>query len=206
MKHATSRELYAYWDRVRAGAPAPRRSDIEPSDIRRILADTFILEVADRGTYPIRLAGTRICGAYGREIKGDDFLDFWSPQDRDAVATLGTAVAVDAAAAVVSVIARTARDKVVPCELLILPLRHGEAGYDRILGSFAALEQPYWLGSEAIAGQTITSLRLIWPEENPRFLRRASDRAVEEQPVIVPFPVPNQRRRGHLTVLDGGKE
>ena len=61
MKHATSRELYDYWDRLRRGQPAPHRSDIEPSDIRRILADTFILEVADRETYAIRLAGTRIC-------------------------------------------------------------------------------------------------------------------------------------------------
>src|SRR6185436_10758974 len=77
MKHATSRELYQYWDRVRRGQPAPKRSDIEPSDIRRILADTFILEVTDRETYAIRLAGTRICALYGREIKGTNFLDLW---------------------------------------------------------------------------------------------------------------------------------
>ena len=57
MKHATSRELYDYWDRLRRGQPAPHRGDIEPSDIRRILADTFILEVGDRETYMIRLAG-----------------------------------------------------------------------------------------------------------------------------------------------------
>jgi hypothetical protein len=203
MKHATSRELYGYWNRVRGGAPAPRRSDIEPSDIRRILADTFILEVADRGTYPIRLAGTRVCAAYGRELKGDDFLDFWTPEDRDAIATLGTAVATDAAAAVVSIVARTARGKSVPCELVILPLRHSGPAYDRILGSFAALDQPYWLGTEPVAGQTINSLRLIWPDEQPPFLRRRSDRT--ELPAPIPFPVPS-RRRGHLTVLDGGKE
>ena len=206
MKHATSRELYGYWNRVRNGAPAPRRSDIEPSDLRRILADTFILEVADRGTYPVRLAGTRICGVYGREIKGDDFLDFWSAQDRDAMATLGTAVAADAAAAVVSVLARTARDRSVPCELLILPLRHNGPGYDRILGSFATLDQPYWLGTESIVEQTITSLRLIWPDEQPQFLRRSSDRLAEEIPAPIPFPVPDRRKRGHLTVFDGGKQ
>ena len=44
MKHDTSRELFRYWDGIRRGQPAPKRSDIEPSDIRRVLADTFILE------------------------------------------------------------------------------------------------------------------------------------------------------------------
>src|ERR1700693_1227371 len=93
MKHATSRELYDYWDRLRRGQPAPHRGDIEPSDIRRILADTFILEVGDRETYMIRLAGTRICALYGREIKATNFLDLWGAADRQARATPAGGVA-----------------------------------------------------------------------------------------------------------------
>jgi hypothetical protein len=87
MKHVTSRELYDYWNRVRRGRPAPRRNEIEPGDIRRILADTFILEVTGRDRFPIRLAGTRMCGMYGREIKGGNFLDLWTVNDRNAIAT-----------------------------------------------------------------------------------------------------------------------
>ena len=70
MKHATTRELYDYWNRVRGGERAPLRSAIEPSDIRRILGEMFILEVLDRDSYHVRLAGTRICALYCREIKG----------------------------------------------------------------------------------------------------------------------------------------
>ena len=95
LKHKTSRELYDYWDRIRGGDPAPRRSDIEPGDIRSILADTFILEAEDRTTSLIRLAGTRMCALYGREIKGQGFFDFWSDDDRPAIATLATAVTED---------------------------------------------------------------------------------------------------------------
>jgi hypothetical protein len=204
MKHAVSRELYGYWNRVRAGAPAPRRSAIEPSDIRYILADTFILEVSDREQFPIRLAGTRICAAWGREIKGDDFLDFWSDKDRDAMATLATAVAADAAAAVVTVTVRSGREKAVNGELLMLPLRHNGPAYDRILGSFALTEKPYWFGVEPIASQSIVSLRLIWPDEHPTFLRRAGDR-IDDAPAPIPYPPAGRRRRGHLTVFDGGK-
>jgi hypothetical protein len=203
MKHVTSRELYAYWNRVRRGRPAPRRNEIEPSDIRRILADTFILEVGGRDRFPIRLAGTRMCGLYCEEIKGGDFLDLWAPQDRTAIATLATAVAVDAAAAVITAEAKNARHKGVACEILMVPLRHNGPDYDRILGSCAPLERPYWLGTEPVVQQTLVSLRLIWPDEQPSFMRRTSDRPAASP--VIPFPVPDRRRRGHLTVLDGGK-
>jgi len=204
MKHATSRELYDYWDRLRRGQPAPQRGDIEPSDIRRILADTFILEVGDPETYTIRLAGTRICALYGREIKATNFLDLWAADDRQAIATLAAAVSTDAAAAVLSVEGRTPRRRILACELLLLPLRHGKSGYDRVLGSLAPIERPYWIGSEPVTSQSVTSLRLIWPDERPHFMRRASDRVQSDGPVVL--PIDSRRRRGHLFVLDGGKD
>jgi hypothetical protein len=207
MKHATSRELYAYWDRVRRGQPAPTRAEIEPSDIRQILADTFILEVQGRDRYQIRLAGTRICSAYCREIKNTEFLDLWRPADRNAIATLATAVFEDAAGAVVTIDAHTTRNKVLVCELLLLPLRHNAETCNRILGSFATIERPYWLGSEPIVGQEISSLRLIWPDAQPQFMRRKADRGESSANVVpLPFLATSQRRRGHLTVLDGGKD
>src|SRR5882757_2569745 len=204
MKHATSRELYDYWDRLRRGQPAPHRSDIEPSDIRRILADTFILEVGDRETYTIRLAGTRICALYGREIKATNFLDLWAADDRQAIATLAAAVSTDAAAAVLSLEAHTARRRMLTCELLLLPLRHGKSGFDRVLGSLAPTDHAYWIGSEPVTNQSVTSLRLIWPDERPHFMRRASDRPETLEPMAI--PIDNRRRRGHLFVLDGGKD
>ena len=210
MKHGASRELYQYWNRVRGSEPAPQRGAIEPSDLRRILPDTFILEVADREQYLVRLAGTRVCAIYCREIKGTNLLDLWQAEDRSAMATLAAAVSKDGAAAVVTVDARTTRNQDVACELILLPLRHGGATFDRVLGSVAALERPYWLGTEPVVRQAITSLRLIWPEETPHFLRRKTDFRDAARPSApsppIPLPVQNSRRRGHLFVVDGGKE
>ncbi len=203
MKHATSRELYDYWDRIRDGQPAPIRSEIEPSDIRRILADTFILEVIDRERYLVRLAGTRMCALYGREIKGSQFLDLWRDDDRQAVATLATAVCEDAAGAVVSAALFGTRDRTLNCEFLMLPLRHGGPTYDRILGSCAAFERPYWFGSEPIIRQRIASLRLIWPDDRPRFMRPFAERRT---PLPPPIHTGNPRQHGHLFVHDGGKD
>lgn len=204
MKHASSRELFGYWDRIRGGEPAPARNDIEPSDIRRILADTFILEVVNRESYIVRLAGTRICSIYGREVKGTDFLDLWSGEDRQAVATLATAVSVDAAGALISAALFNARDQSAAGEFLLLPLRHGDgASYDRILGSCATLERPYWLSGAAVVRQEVTGLRLVWPDDRPHFLRRTMDR--EQASSVIPFPG-DRRRRPQLTLLEGGKD
>jgi hypothetical protein len=86
-----------------------------------------------------------------------------------------------------------------------LPLRHGKSGYDRVLGSLAPTEQPYWIGSEPVTGQSVTSLRLIWPDARPHFMRRASDRPQQSDGPVV-LPIDSRRRRGHLFVLDGGKD
>src|SRR3954462_15127156 len=207
MKHGASRELYEYWNRVRGSERAPQRSAIEPSDLRRILADTFILEVANRERFDVRLAGTRVWSIYCREIKGTNFLDLFEADDRSAMATLAAAVSEDGAAAVVTVNALTARSDNTACEILLLPLRHGAgAPFDRVLGSMAVLEKPYWLGSEPVTRQTITSLRLIWPDEAPTFMRRRTDLPpLTRSGNFTVFPTMVPRRRGHLYVVDGGK-
>ncbi len=229
MKHSSTRELYEYWQRLRGSRPAPDRTEIEPSDIRRVLGDTFILEVASRTDYRFRLAGTRVCALYGRELKGRDFLSFWKGKDRDAVATLLAAVSQDAGAAVVGINARAAHDRDIACEILLLPIRQKDGGFSRILGSLAPMEDPYWIGIHPVVSQAIVSLRLIWPDERPHFLRRGDDaelpppdpRPVVAAPPAPPVPAPrpsvptrspahpwadaSTRRVGHLVVFEGGK-
>lgn len=215
MKHATTRELYDYWQRLRGSRPAPDRTEIEPSDMRRILGDTFILEADQRLDHRFRLAGTRVCALYGRELKGKDFLSFWQGKDREAIATLLAAVSQDAAAAVFGFEGVSAHGRKLPCEVLVLPVRQKGEGWTRILGSMVPMDDPYWIGIHPIVSQTITSLRLIWPDERPSFLRRGDAVAplattVPTVPIRPPRPigvVPGlaERRVGHLVVLEGGK-
>src|ERR1700728_823423 len=85
MKHAASRELYAYWQELRGRRPAPTRAEIEPGAIRRILSEAFILALDRASGYPFRLAGTRVCALFGRELKGETFLDLWDEPGRRTV-------------------------------------------------------------------------------------------------------------------------
>jgi hypothetical protein len=82
MKHPSIRRLFDYWNERRGARLLPRREDIEPEAIRCVLADTFILSFAPTVGHPIRVAGTRVCALFGREIKGEAFLDVFSTDAR----------------------------------------------------------------------------------------------------------------------------
>ena len=82
MKHAATRMLFSYWDALRGERAAPDRGEIEPGEIRHILADTFILENED-GPARFRLAGTRLCALFGCELKNAPFSAIWDPATPD---------------------------------------------------------------------------------------------------------------------------
>lgn len=207
MKHRNTRELYEYWSRLRGDLAAPFRGAIEPSEIHSLLGDTFILESANPAHYPFRLAGTRLCSHFGRELKGRNFLSMWSEPDIDAIDTLLSAVCIDAAAAVLGVETFNERGQSAPWEMVVLPLSRGGRIYDRILGLMAPLERPYWLEIYPVIRQTITSLRLIWPDEQPILFHPAPTPVPSrpEIPEVPPAAFLQGRRRHHFIVLDGGK-
>lgn len=214
MKHAVTRTLYDYWSRLRGERTAPSRVEIDPGDIRQILGDTFILEAEDRHTYSFRLAGTRLCAAYCRELKGRNLLDMWVGKDREAVACLLAAIVEDGAAAVLGLDACNERGQSTPVEIMMLPLKHeGGPEHTRILGCYAPLKAPYWFGMHPVIRQPVQSLRLIWPDERPSFLLTAEEAAsapVLPEPVAImragPAAVGGGRRVGHLRVIEGGRQ
>lgn len=213
MKHKTTRDLYGYWQVLRRDRPAPERTEIEPAEIRAILGDTFILEVAEAKNFRFRLAGTRVCALYGRELKGRDFTTLWTGKDRETMASLLGAISEEAAAAVIGFTGSTDFGRSVPIECLLLPVRQNGPGYQRILGSIVAMDDPYWLGMHPVMRQSINGLRLIWPEDNRPFLRRGGVVEPVSFSDLPPMPLPHpsvpsfgrERRVQHLTVYEGGK-
>jgi hypothetical protein len=93
MRHSSVRELFDYWNERRGRRVAPERGDIEPGDIRGVLADTFILAFDPPASHPFRIAGTRVCALFGRELKGEAFVDLWTAESRPLVRDLLAVVA-----------------------------------------------------------------------------------------------------------------
>jgi hypothetical protein len=171
MQQPTSRQLYAYWDRIRNGRVAPRRYEIEPSMIAPLLPETFIVEGTQALGYRFRLAGTRICEQFGRELRGADLLNLFEDDDRDAVASLLRTVFANAAVGHGRFRAFSCSNRQASFELVLLPLIHSGETINRVLGAITAIEPPFWLGAEPLLRQEILELNLHWPDGSPAFLQ-----------------------------------
>jgi hypothetical protein len=175
---------------LRGARGAPERNDIDPTAIRGVLADTFILEFNPPAGFPLRISGSRTNALFLRELRGEPFLELWRPQDRAEASEILTAVANEAQPFLLGAIGGPPGVETADVEVLLLPLRHHGATHSRMLGACAPRSLPRWLGLLPIGVLALTSLRALTPSQHNAadvptydFIRRA-----------------NFRRRGHLFV------
>lgn len=161
MKHASSVNVLAHWTDRCGDNAAPRRADIDPGAIRHSLGDVFMLAVDFGGEQRFRLAGTRICALFRRELKNEPFANLWSEASRGRIDKLLASVADDEIGAVAGVIGATADNAAIELELLLLPMaREGHARL-RALGVLAPMQRPFWIGVKALTRLELGSVRHI---------------------------------------------
>jgi hypothetical protein len=188
MKHAASRALHAYWDLLRNGRAAPERGDLDPRALRKVLGDVFLLELEGLRRFQVRLAGTRLCALFCREMKGTQLDTLFVPEDRSEIAALLAEVADLVTPVVAGLQGETAEHHVLDLELIALPLRHHGRTQARLIGALAALDVPYWVGTVPLERLRIVSVRRLHPGDS------------------VPIdPVERIRPVGRLRVLPGGR-
>lgn len=191
MKQASSRELFGYWTARRGKRAAPERGEIEPGAIRRALGDVFVLEFDGQIGHPFRLAGTRVCALFGRELKNEPFLDLWDGGTRPLLAQLLAVVADEATGVVGGVKGRTAEGWSQDLELVLLPLAHRGSTHARMIGALSPLTAPVWLGTSHLGALTLGSIRHL----DPKLETAVGTRLVASA----------QGRRAMFTVHDGGR-
>ena len=187
MKLNGSIALFQYWNRLRDGRSAPRRTEIEPADIKALLADTFILEKDTRGEAVFRLAGTRLCATYWRELKGFSFPSLWREKDQRLMGRLVQGVFDRKTVLLLGYEGFSRSGRSNRFELLALPL-DGGAEHPRCLGLISAAEKPFWLGADPIADALIDSIRVIDPDREPMFL---ANRPAISVPSLAPAELDN---------------
>ncbi len=196
MKQSVTRQMFDYWDSLRAGRMAPERDDIDPAEIKDILQDTFILEVDAELTLPLRVAGTRISDLFTRELKGVSFPTLFQEVDRPALAAIMRAVLEDLAPVVAGIAAAPSGRSPADMEMLLLPLRHLGRAHARIIGSLTPVATSAWMGLVEAAPLSIISFRTLRP-------------TAWSQTAEVEFPVAATRERASanpfMRIFTGGR-
>jgi hypothetical protein len=163
MRHSSTRELFAYWNERRGERPAPERADIDPVAIRHVLGDIFMLAADFVDEQRFRLAGTRVCALFTRELKGESFTALWDEPSGRLIQNLLSVIAEENTGAVAGVTGQTADGDTVELELLLLPLAHHGLARIRALGVLTPAEKPYWIGEKPIASLELGQLRHVGP-------------------------------------------
>lgn len=203
MKQLTTRIIYDYWNDVRGNRLAPTRFEIEPSRMSSVLSETFILERTCEGGYPFRLAGTRICELFGRELRGEDFLGLVG-SDHRAIARAMGAVTDRGAALLLEIEAETDDGRTAMFEILVLPLVHPASEVTRYLGTISAIDPEPWLGAEPLEASWLIAHDVIWPDGRPRGAGE-DERQLPFSPELAAARIVRSARR-QFRILDGGRK
>jgi hypothetical protein len=169
MKHPASRQFFAYWDGKRGDARAPDRSDIEPNAVRELLGDIFVLSC--EAGYPFRVAGTRVCALFGRDMKDNSFPALFAAQDRHEIEEITAAVADEMLPAIAGLTSTSPQGVITHLELLLLPFN--TRAHTPI--SLTGLLAPFETHGGMLGELKLTSWRYIHPPQEslvPRTLHK----------------------------------
>lgn len=161
MQSERTQDVYDYWNSLRQGSSAPLRSDFDPVVLRRRLPDLFMLELSGTDIL-FRLAGTRICELFRRELRYHRFLSLWQRSDQDTALEAALAGLRTEEAVVIRLSMRHGLGDT-PCEMLLMPIRSCGKLADRWLGcllplapvslgkvfSLGSMQVQYWLPATA---------------------------------------------------------
>ncbi|MBA8880267.1 PAS domain-containing protein [Phyllobacterium myrsinacearum] len=206
MRHDATSEIFAYWNDLRGTRAAPERREISPALIRSRLSDTFILRASGLSEARFRLAGTRICSIYGRELKGQTFTSIWQAKDKPVIARIVSSSLTSKTVVQSTYEGKSSRGRKMLFNLILLPLAN-EVNERHLLGMITAAGKPFWLESDAIIENSLRSIAMVDPLKPGA--ASIGNPALEEHrmtgangPQLAPG---SSRRVRHLMVFDGGK-
>lgn len=146
MRLQTTIDIFDYWNRLRGHEDAPLKSQVEPAGVRHILPSLFILEARDDGRVVFRLAGTRICDLFGRDLRGERFSALWAHGQDEDIGRTAVGAMDHVIPALFNATGYSRAGHAAAFEIVIMPLRSAEGGAcNRLLGAIAPVTAASWL-------------------------------------------------------------
>lgn len=190
--HPGSRQLFSYWEKLRAERACPTREEFEFGPIKNEMPDMVVIDRDYlRNSFKFRLAGSRACALFGHNLTGADVMAGWGNFESDVITRhLNTALN-QRQPAVIRMRLTTDRGHVVAVELIALPVQMRGSSRMQIIGGIFPFRAAQSLGHDQIIHQELVSARVIWTEH------------VEEETASPVMPPLTTTR--NFTLIDGGK-
>jgi hypothetical protein len=137
--------------------------------LRELLGDIFVLAYEDGG-FPFRVAGTRVCALFGRDMKNQSFSALFGPEGRREIEEIVSAVAEETLPVIAGVTATSQDGERAHLELLLLPFNTRAHTPISLTGLLAPFDDCHGVLSEL----RLTSWRYLHQPEKivPRALRK----------------------------------
>lgn len=211
MKLHTTKYLYEYWNDLRGTKVAPNRKDLDPTILKDILPNLFLLDRMSRDIYNFRLAGTKTCSIFGGELRDKNFLSLWNQNDNDSFTSLLETLTEQGAAIVCGLKGRVG-DEQIHFEFLALPLFHAQSEIcSSVIGAFSYDNDSVITPDAPVTDIEIMSLRVIWPVEETVSLPKTRPsknsllQVVIDEAEEATSQTDFKTRRAQFRVIQGGK-
>ena len=155
MPHANTQRLIDEWRRQKSGESPPPRTSISPVAFGPLLPQLFLLGTERIGLEEVRRAGGLIADLHGRDLRGADFFELWSRQDRPRVRMAFSMARSAAMPVVLTASATNVNGMDVALEISLAPLIGASGLADRTIGLYQPLTPV-----SALMGRPVSQMRL----------------------------------------------
>ncbi len=167
--HANTKALLLAWQRmIKNGHLEYAGPSVD--EYPGLLGGLFIIERTRADIAPFRIAGDTLPALFGRDLVGTNFLDLWTPSDRQLAAALLSSVTHDKRPGVIRLYGKSHQDRRLDVEISIAPLEPGTHGSERFLCLYQTLGGEAMLHDQAIVSHKIKSIYV--PEEESKSVRQ----------------------------------
>lgn len=165
--HPGSRAIFRHWEAIRGESSAPNRDDLDLRQLCQFVSWLFIMERSPRtGGYLWRLAGSKVCELWRRELTGSEVLIGWDRFEFETIQRLLDGVSRNLQPCALRLRLTTSLGQMIDVEIIALPLRARD-GSIHVFGGVLPFRDAEALGHERIASMELCGARTIWTEPVP---------------------------------------
>lgn len=167
MLHPGSRALFRYWEGVRGEMSAPPRDWLDLRKIPMLVPYLFMIERKPSHGYAWRLAGTRVCELWGKELTGKTAFAVDDRFERDSINRLLAGVVDSHQPFVLRFRLGSESGLSVAAELVGVPLRARQGNATYAFGVIMPFRDVSWARHDPVTSFELSAARTIWTEPVP---------------------------------------